>query len=94
MSQTVTLTCDNCAADLLITHYESEYRLVLAAESMGHAGGAVYSTRRRPPVDADYHFCDMLCMGHWLTENHPDLEARYQSREESRRKVAERDAQP
>lgn len=79
-------TCDQCGADLSTTAYAAEYRAVITAEAMPGWGGVVYATAKRPPVDDDQHYCDMVCLAAWVAAKHPNAAADYE------RKLARRAA--
>lgn len=66
MTETTTITCNCCEADLGWTNYEYEYRLALVPQPKARMSGMVYSMGIKPPIDETKHFCNLICLGAWL----------------------------
>lgn len=66
MGKNVTVTCDNCNADLTYTYNCIDYRLALMNQHMPSKGGAVTAMLIHPIIDKDAYFCGIKCMKKWI----------------------------
>lgn len=69
MTEVREVYCDNCTKDLRFTGYNSEYRLALVPQPMGHRGGTVFSMNVPCFIQNDKHFCSIKCLKEWLEDS-------------------------
>ena len=63
----VRIICDACEADLAEAGRAPKFRLTLACEELEHKpGGMIHAVRVYPPIDREYHFCNLNCLSDWL----------------------------
>ena len=68
MSATHSIKCDDCGKDLTTTGNCEDYYLVVGPRSKSidtGGSGAVTAMAIYPPVDREYHFCDLRCIDNW-----------------------------
>lgn len=62
-TETVTITCDNCGADLKSHNTPAEeWRFVISVERIQKTSNYSHSMHYEPPLDAPMHFCNMKCL--------------------------------
>ena len=66
MGLTVKVICDACWRNLTTTNNCVDYRLALIVQGLPHESGLVTNMAISPPLDEDYYFCDMPCLGQWM----------------------------
>ena len=73
MSETRTVVCDNCDADLTYheTGYPVEWALSLSAYAKPTAPdseqGAIFAVvPASPPIERSHHFCHLPCLAEWI----------------------------
>jgi hypothetical protein len=59
--------CDSCNKEITYDHGVNDYRILLRAErlEMGESLCRI-DIFMLPPIERDYHFCDLGCLENWL----------------------------
>lgn len=67
VSETHTIMCDGCGADITYTRNVEDYRLVLGVQSKeGEPGRRAFTCLGiQRPLDRTHHFCGLRCLDKW-----------------------------
>lgn len=66
MSMNITVTCDSCGEDITSSLNIDKYRIKLTSEQLPITGSTVKAVLRYPEIDAEKHFCNLVCLKTWL----------------------------
>lgn len=69
--KTESIKCDFCHKELVVeSSYPARYCLELKAlDTNINNSGIVFSIAMYPPIKETVHFCDVSCLGKWITPN-------------------------